>query len=156
VNSKNIWESTRSLLVAFNYENDEQLKDFRKSLDSMLNASNVDRLIIVVNVPKEVDKNTLPPHFLIYYNSPIDFNFWSKLKDVQLETELQRNYDLMIWFGNTEAKIFPYVLEASVQRKIIVNEKDASFDLQLNAESTLPSEMLQFVIETLKKITTNE
>ncbi len=156
MNSKNIWESTRSLLVAFNYENDEQLKDFRKSLDSMLNASNVDRLIIVVNVPKEVDKNTLPPHFLIYYNSPNDFNFWNKLKDVQLETELQRNYDLMIWFGNTEAKIFPYALEASVQRKIIVNEKDASFDLQLNAESTLPSEMLQFVIETLKKITSNE
>jgi len=130
VNSKNIWESTRSLLVAFNYENDEQLKDFRKSLDGMLNASNVDRLIIVVSVPKEVDKNTLPPHFLIYYNSPTDFNFWSKLKDVQLETELQRNYDLMIWFGNTESKIFPYVQEASIRRKIIVNEKDASFDLR--------------------------
>jgi hypothetical protein len=156
VNSKNIWESTRSLLVAFNYENDEQLKDFRKSLDGMLNASNVDRLIIVVSVPKEVDKNTLPPHFLIYYNSPTDFNFWSKLKDVQLETELQRNYDLMIWFGNTESKIFPYVQEASIRRKIIVNEKDASFDLQLNAESELPSEMLQFVIDTLKKITSNE
>lgn len=156
MNSKNIWESTRSLLVAFNYENDEQLKDFRKSLDGMLNASNVDRLIIVVSVPKEVDKNTLPPHFLIYYNSPTDFNFWSKLKDVQLETELQRNYDLMIWFGNTESKIFPYVQEASIRRKIIVNEKDASFDLQLNAESELPSEMLQFVINTLKKITSNE
>jgi hypothetical protein len=103
-----------------------------------------------------VDKNTLPPHFLIYYNSPTDFNFWSKLKDVQLETELQRNYDLMIWFGNTESKIFPYVQEASIRRKIIVNEKDASFDLQLNAESELPSEMLQFVINTLKKITSNE
>jgi hypothetical protein len=37
-----------------------------------------------------------------------------------------------------------------------VNEKDASFDLQLNAESELPSEMLQFVIDTLKKITSNE
>lgn len=156
MNSKNIWESTRSLLVAFNYENDEQLKDFRKSLDGMLNASNVDRLIIVVSVPKEVDKNALPPHFLIYYNSPTDFNFWNKLKDVQLETELQRNYDLMIWFGNTESKIFPYVQEASIRRKIIVNEKDASFDLQLNAESELPSEMLQFVIDTLKKITSNE
>ena len=58
MNSKNIWESAKSLLVAFNYENEEQLKDFRKSLDSMLNSSNVDRLIIVVNVPKEVDKNT--------------------------------------------------------------------------------------------------
>ncbi len=156
MNSKNIWESAKSLLVAFNYENEEQLKDFRKSLDSMLNSSNVDRLIIVVNVPKEVDKNTLPPHFLIYYNSPLDFNFWSKLKDVQLETELQRAYDIMIWFGHTEAKIFPYVKDASVKRKIIVNEQDASFDLQLNAGSEVPSEMLDFVIKTLKKISTNE
>lgn len=156
MNSKNIWESAKSLLVAFNYENEEQLKDFRKSLDGMLNSSNVDRLIIVVNVPKEVDKNTLPPHFLIYYNSPLDFNFWSKLKDVQLETELQRAYDIMIWFGHTEAKIFPYVKDASVKRKIIVNEQDASFDLQLNAGSEVPSEMLDFVIKTLKKISTNE
>lgn len=156
MNSKNIWESAKSLLVAFNYENEEQLKDFRKSLDSMLNSSNVDRLIIVVNVPKEVDKNTLPPHFLIYYNSPLDFNFWNKLKDVQLETELQRAYDIMIWFGHTEAKIFPYVKEATVKRKIIVNEQDASFDLQLNAGSEVPSEMLDFVIKTLKKISTNE
>jgi hypothetical protein len=156
VSSKNIWESAKSLLVAFNYENEEQLKEFRKSLDSMLNASNVDRLIIIVNVPKEVDKNTLPPHFLIYYNSPIDFNFWNKLKDVQLETELQRAYDLVIWFGHTEAKIFPYIQEASVQRRIIVNEKEASFDLQLNAGSDEPAEMLHFVIETLKKISTNE
>jgi len=156
VNDKNIWESAKSLLVAFNYENEEQLKEYRVALDSMLNSSNVDRLIIVVNVPKEVDKNTLPPHFLIYYNSPLDFNFWNKLKDVQLETELQRAYDIKIWFGNTEAKIFPYVKDAVVSRKIIVNEQDASFDLQLNAGSDSPSEMLQFVIKTLKKISTNE
>jgi len=156
VKSKNIWESAKSLLVAFNYENDDQLKEFRKSLDNMLNKSNVDRLIIVVNVPKEVDKNTLTPHFLIYYNSPIDFNFWNKLKDVQLETELQRSYDLMIWFGHTEAKIFPYIQEATVHRRIIVNEKEASFDLQMNAGSDKPAEMLHFVIETLKKISTNE
>jgi hypothetical protein len=156
VNGKNIWESAKSLLVAFNYENEEQLKDYRKSLDNMLNSSNVDRLIIVVNVPKEVDKNTLPPHFLIYYNSPMDFNFWNKLKDVQLETELQRAYDIMIWFGHTEAKIFPYVKDATVKRKIIVNEQDSTFDLQLNAGSDVPSEMLDFVIKTLKKISTNE
>ena len=156
MSSKHIWESAKSLLVAFNYETEEQLKEFRKSLDSMLNASNVDRLIIVVNVPKEVDKNTLTPHFLIYYNSPIDFNFWNKLKDVQLETELQRAYDLMIWFGHTDAKIFAYMKDAKIQRRIIVNEKEASFDLQLNAGSEEPAEMLHFVIETLKKISTNE
>ena len=156
MSSKNIWESAKSLLVSFNYENEEQLKEFRKSLDSMLNTSNVDRLIIVVNVPKEVDKNILPPHFLIYYNSPVDFNFWNKLKDVQLETELQRAYDLIIWFGHTDAKIFPYIQDAMANRRIIVNEIEASFDLQMNAGSEKPAEMLHFVIETLKKISTNE
>ena len=156
MNGKNIWESTKSLLVAFNYESDEQLKAFRKSLDSMLNASNVDRLVIIVNVPKEVDKNLLPPHFLIYYNSPLDFNFWNKLKDVQLEAELQKSYDLTIWFGHTESKVFPYVQQMKVGRKILVNETDSSFDLQLNAGSEVPVEMLHFVIETLKKISTNE
>jgi hypothetical protein len=88
---KNIWNATRSLLVVFNYEDDKQLIGFRKSLDKMLNMSNVDRLIIVVNIDKEVDKNTLPPHFLIYYNSPNDFSFWGKMKDVQLESELKRD-----------------------------------------------------------------
>ena len=75
---------------------------------------------------------------------------------MQLETELQRAYDIMIWFGHTEAKIFPYVKDAAISRKIIVNEQDAAFDLQLNAGSDVPLEMLQFVIQTLKKISTNE
>ena len=111
---KNIWESIKSLLVVFSYENDEQLRIFRKSLDKMLNDSNVDRLVIVVNILKETDKKLLPPHFLIYYNSPVDFNFWGKLKDVQLESELSRDYDVLLWFGDTDHKIFPYTQVSTI------------------------------------------
>ena len=153
---KNIWNATRSLLVVFNYENDEQLNGFRKSLDKMLNLSNVDRLIIVVNITKEVDKNTLPPHFLIYYNSPNDYSFWGKMKDVQLESELQRDYDVMIWFGNVDQPIFKEINNTNCKRRIVVNEHNDHFDLQLNAESSEPSEMLNFVIQTLEKISIYE
>ena len=65
---KNLWNTSESLLVIFNFIDDDQLRDFRKSLDKILNSSQVNRLVIVVNVPKEIDKSTLPPHFLIYYN----------------------------------------------------------------------------------------
>ena len=65
---KDIWSLSQSLLVIFEFIDNDQLRDFRKALDNMLNASNVNRLVIIVNVPKEVDKSTLPPHFLIYYN----------------------------------------------------------------------------------------
>jgi len=94
--AKNIWSSTQSLLVVFNYKDDDHLRDFRKSLDLMLNNSQVGRLVIVVNIPKEIDKATLPPHFLIYYNSPNDYTFFGKMKDVLLQTELHKNYDLLI------------------------------------------------------------
>jgi hypothetical protein len=153
---KNIWTSIKSLLVVFTYEDDEQLKIFRRSLDKMLNNSNVDRLIIVVNISKEVDKNALPPHFLIYYNSPNDYNFWGKLKDVQLEAELTRDYDVLLWFGDTDHKIYPHIQQTSIQRKIIINQDNTNFDLSLNAGSNAPDQMLNFVIETLKKITVNE
>ncbi len=153
---KNIWTSIKSLLVVFTYEDDEQLKLFRKSLDKMLNTSNVDRLIIVVNIPKEVDKNSLPPHFLIYYNSPNDYNFWGKLKDVQLEAELTRDYDVLLWFGCTDQKIYPHIEQSTIQRRIIINQDNPSFELSLNAGSDSPELMLNFVINTLKKITINE
>lgn len=153
---KNIWNATRSLLVVFNYEDDEQLNGFRKSLDKMLNVSNVDRLIIVVNISKEVDKNTLPPHFLIYYNSPNDFTFWGKLKDVQLEAELKQDFDIIIWFGNLERPLFKEIQNVNCKRKIVVNEHNNHFDLQLNAESSEPAEMLNFVIHTLEKISIYE
>ena len=92
---KNIWSSSQSLLVIFDFKDNDQLSNFRKALDKMLNSSQVNRLVIVVNLPKEVDKATLPPHFLIYYNSPNDYTFFGKMKDMQLETELNKNYDLL-------------------------------------------------------------
>jgi hypothetical protein len=150
---KNLWNTTQSLLVVLNYENLDLLHDFRISLDKMLSKSEVERVIIVVNIDKEVDKNTLPPHFLIYYNSPNDYNFWGKLKDIQLETEFKKQYDTLLWLGETQKRSFKEIKNIKFSNKIGVNSTDAFFDLHLNSESDIPSEMLNFVVETLKKIT---
>ena len=148
----NSWSATKSLLVVFNYENNDQLKIFRKSLDKILNTSNVKRLIIIVNIGKDVDKKNLPPHFLIYYSSPTDFSFWGKLKDVQLQKELSTDFDLLIWFGDINRPIFKNVKSAKIKRKITVNAVDKTCDLSLNTESTDPSEIINFVILNLQKI----
>jgi hypothetical protein len=149
---KNSWDATKSLLVIFNYENDEQLKGFRKSLDKILNSSNVNRLIIVVNISKEVDKKTLPPHFLIYYCSPLDFSFWGKLKDVQLESELKKEFDLLICIGENKNEIAKVVEGTKIKRRISINASSKTADLLLNTESSEPSEMLDFAIKNLQKI----
>lgn len=149
---QNSWDETKSLLVAFTYESDEQLKCFRKSLDKILNTSNVKRLIIIVNIGKEVNKSILPPHFLIYYSSPLDFSFWGKLKDVQLDKELKTEFDLLMWFGDIKKPIFKEIQGTKIKRKITVNSNDSSCDLLLNTESTEPDDMINFVIQNLQKI----
>jgi hypothetical protein len=150
--AKNIWSSTQSLLVVFNYKDDDQLRDFRKSLDLMLNNSQVGRLVIVVNIPKEIDKATLPPHFLIYYNSPNDYTFFGKMKDVLLQTELHKNYDLLINFDTPNDKVMVILKDSHIKKKVIVNAEDSFFDLSLSSAIEKPSEMLNFVTTTLEKI----
>ena len=149
---KNIWSSSQSLLVIFDFKDNEQLSNFRKALDKMLNSSQVNRLVIVVNLPKEIDKATLPPHFLIYYNSPNDYTFFGKMKDMQLETELNKNYDLLIYFDQPNDKIMDQLKKAHINKKVIVNSQDAFFDLSLTSAIEKPDEMLNFVTSTLEKI----
>ena len=94
-----IWGTIGSLLVTYNYADQDSLKEFRKGLDKALNESAVQRVIIIVSIPKGVDKNSLSPHFLIYYNSPSDYGLFGGLKDHQLATELKHSFDALICFG---------------------------------------------------------
>jgi len=150
--NNSIWSNTQSLMVVFNYANDLQLKEYRKALDSMLDSSHVKNLLIIVNLPKEIDKTKLPPHFLIYYNSPNDYSFMGKLKDVLLQREFEKKFDLLIWLGSTEKKVFNQLKNTSFARKVVVNGSDSFFDLVLKSNEENPTDLLSFVTETLDKI----
>jgi hypothetical protein len=139
-------------MVVFNYANDLQLKEYRKALDNMLNTSDVKNLLIVVNLPKEVDKTKLLPHFLIYYNSPNDYSFMGKLKDVLLQREFEKNFDLLIWIGSTQKKVFNELKNTTFARKVVVNDTNPFFDLVLKSDEENPTDLLSFVTQTLAKI----
>jgi len=154
-----IWEQTSSLLITYNYTNEDDLKEFRKTLDQQLNTSKVERVIIIVSIPKGLDKNSLSPHFLIYFNSPSDYTFFGKLKDMQLENELKNSFDLLLSFGKVKRNIERYIHKMSISKKIMINAElinDPSYELELNSASDSPKEMINFVIQTLQKIDTNE
>ena len=61
-----IWGTIGSLLVTYNYADEDGLKEFRKGLDKALNESAVQRVIIIVSIQEGVDKNSLSTHFLIF------------------------------------------------------------------------------------------
>ncbi len=159
MSEKTIWDQTGSLLITYNYTNEDDLKEFRKTLDQQLNTSKVERVIIIVSIPKGLDKNSLSPHFLIYFNSPSDYTFFGKLKDMQLENELKNSFDLLLSFGKVKRNIERYIHKMSISKKIMINAElinDPSYELELNSASDSPKEMINFVIQTLQKIDTNE
>ena len=147
-----IWKQTKRIAVVWHYTDEQQMRTFVKAIDHFLQMNKFAHALIIVNVPKDLDKKNLPPHFLIYYNSPADFSFFGKLKDIQLEAELQKAYDLLIWNAALDAKIYPLLKETSINRRVLVNAQNAKFDLQIDTVQSEPAAQLDYIQQTLERI----
>ena len=147
-----IWKQTKRIAVVWDYTDEQQMRTFVKAIDHFLQMNKFAHALIIVNVPKDLDKKNLPPHFLIYYNSPADFSFFGKLKDIQLEAELQKAYDLLIWNAALDAKIYPLLKETSINSRVLVNAQNAKFDLQIDTVQSEPAAQLDYIQQTLERI----
>ena len=147
-----IWKQTKRIAVVWDYTDEQQMRTFVKAIDHFLQMNKFAHALIIVNVPKDLDKKNLPPHFLIYYNSPADFSFFGKLKDIQLDAELQKAYDLLIWNAALDAKIYPLLKETSINRRVLVNAQNAKFDLQIDTVQSEPAAQLDYIQQTLERI----
>jgi hypothetical protein len=152
VSTRSIWEQLQHIAIVWTYQDEQQMRDFVKAIDVLLQQKKFANALIIVNVPKDLDKKNLPPHFLIYYNSPADFSMFGKLKDVQLEAELQKNYDLLLWFGSPESKIKGLLQKSNIKQWLGINEVDPLFDMLLNTQQTTPAGQLEFIQHTLQRI----
>jgi hypothetical protein len=152
VSNLSIWKQTKRIAVVWDYTDEQQMRTFVKAIDHFLQMNKFAHALIIVNVPKDLDKKNLPPHFLIYYNSPADFSFFGKLKDIQLDAELQKAYDLLIWNAALDAKIYPLLKETSINRRVLVNAQNAKFDLQIDTVQSEPAAQLDYIQQTLERI----
>jgi hypothetical protein len=152
VSNLSIWKQTKRIAVVWDYTDEQQMRTFVKAIDHFLQKNKFAHALIIVNVPKDLEKKNLPPHFLIYYNSPADFSFFGKLKDIQLEAELQKAYDLLIWNAALDAKIYPLLKETSINRRVLVNAQNAKFDLQIDTVQSEPAAQLDYIQQTLERI----
>ncbi len=147
-----IWEQTKSIVVVWSYQDEQQMRAFVKAIDYFLQQKKFAQILIIVNVPKDIDKKNLPPHFLIYYNSPADYSMFGKLKDIQLEAELHKNYDLLIWNGSLDVKIYGALQATKINKRLLLNAEGKNFDLQIDTAQTDAHAQLQYIQQTLERI----
>jgi len=77
---------------------------------------------------------------------------FGKLKDIQLEAELHKNYDLLIWNGSLDVKIFAQLQTTSIKRRLLLNAEGKDFDLQINTQQTDAHAQLEYIYNTLERI----
>lgn len=147
-----IWEQTKSIVIVWSYQDEQQMRAFVKAIDHFLLQKKFAQTLIIVNVPKDLDKKNLPPHFLIYYNSPADYSMFGKLKDVQLDAELHKNYDLLIWNGSLDVKIYQALQATKINKRLLLNAEGKNFDLQIDTAQTDAQAQLQYIQQTLERI----
>jgi hypothetical protein len=150
---KNFWLALESVVIVFAYKSEANYRNFRQLLDAALNQSKIEKLEIIVSLPVEIKKEDLPPHRLIHFISPKDFNLFGKLKNDLLSTVLTNQHDALIWFMNDDAKLAKSLKNIKVQHRIGVNCGLNSFDIDLKGREMNPDELISFAKHTLQKLT---
>jgi hypothetical protein len=152
----NLWTSLKRVVILFPYRDEQYYRTFRAQLDRMLNESKVEKLEIIVLLPKEVKKEELPPHRLIHFISPKDFNLFGKLKGDLLYSVLSKDHDALLTFLNDDRKMDAALKTLKTKYRIGVNSQTGSFDIDLKGKDMDPAELVNFAKNTLQKLSTDE
>jgi hypothetical protein len=147
-----IWNNIQQLVVVFSYKDEKNYRDFRAELDRMLNESSVKMLDIIVTIPKEIKKEDLPPHRLIHFISPKDFNWLGKLKGDLLDSVLSKKYDAIINFGHDVPHFDKVLSNMNVKFHVGVNTSVQNEDIHVQCKGDDMHEMVSFAKQTLEKL----
>ncbi|MFN5909881.1 MAG: DUF6913 domain-containing protein [Bacteroidota bacterium] len=150
--SNSYWNSIQRLVVVFPYVSELYYREFRKQLEHALNDSSVKKLEVIVSIPAEIKKEELPPHRLIHFISPKDFNFFGKLKGDLLGSVLDKDFDALIWFTNEDKKLAKVLTRLKVKHRIGVNCEHTNFDIDIKGGEKDPGELVNFAKSTLLKL----
>ncbi len=147
-----LWKKVENLVVVFQYRNEEHYRAFRKELDVMLNDSKVKLLDIIVTIPGEIKKDDLPPHRLIHFISPKDFNWLGKMKGDLMDSIFSKKYDLVINFGHDIPGLDKQLKKLKVKFHVGVNTSVKDVDIHVKCKGTDMHEMVSFAKQTLEKL----
>lgn len=159
IDQLSIWERSKSLLVFYVFENHEEFKLFRDSLDEVLIDSSIKRLkvIILIRDPKE----SVLKHSLFAYFCEKDIAvFGNKIKkrsknDGGEDLDIIRGtqFDLFLCFGCFSTKVLKWLTLINATKKIGINsEENSFFDMNLKSSNGFTDKSVIFTIEMLNKI----
>lgn len=146
--ANSIWQRSTKLLLVFRYTSAGQLNDFREAIKSVgLNVHNCHVLAVV-----EDKKQALKDLGSVTYLSEKEFNLIGKLKNEKAQKTLNERFDLLVIVGDLPKRIQKLLSKKKEMIGVGINNSIDFLTINLTSEESSPSHIINFVKNTLNKI----
>lgn len=148
--SNSVWSSIKRLLVLVKFKDSESINLWRESIKySGLNIHNC-KIMAIVDTKKE--RLAMSEMTSVVYISEKDFGLLGRLKNEEAQRTFAEQFDAVLIVGTIPRRIEKSAQKISTNIDIGLNEENDHRTINLHTEETAPKYMLNFVKQTLEKI----
>lgn len=148
--TNNIWSSIKRLLVITDFQEIDNMNQWREAIKfSKLNIHDC-KIMGIVESKKE--RLVLGEMSSVVFIAEKDFGFLGRLKNEDAQRTFSDSFDAILIVGSIPSKIEKTVSKMSVKIDIGLNIENSTRTINLHTEENTPKYMLNFVKQTLEKI----
>ncbi len=147
----NRWNTIQRLLVVTTFSSLDELIAWRTSLKEI--GLNINECTIVSEVGSKKDKAVLQEMGSVVFACPGDIGFLGKIKAEDLNRVVNTKYDALLKIGPNSSKLNKAFKKMKFNQTIGINTDSSEFDIELTTVHTRPQHIVNFVRNTLEKIT---
>ncbi len=149
--SNSVWGSIKRLLVVVKFDRVETIQDWRDAIK--LSGLNIHDCIIMGVVASKKERLALDDISSVVYIAEKDFGVLNRLKNEEAQRVFRDHFDTLLVVGEIPRKIEKTLLKLPVKMDVSLNAEEEHRTINLTTEESAPKYMLNFVKQTLEKIT---
>jgi len=148
--SKNIWSSIRKLLIVDDFKAIDNMNQWREAIK--FSGLNIHDCKVIGIVESKKERLILGEMGSVVFLSEKDYGILGRLKNEEAHEVFNDAYDAVLIIGSIPKKIEKSISKMSVKIDISLNAESAMRTINLQTEESAPKYMLNFVKQTLEKI----
>lgn len=148
--TNNIWSSIKRLLVVCDFKEIDNMNQWRESIK--FSGLNIHDCKIMGIVESKKERQILGEMSSVVFIAEKDYGFIGRLKNEDAQRAFSDRFDAIIVVGSIPNKITKSISKMSVKIDISLNSENSARTINLHTEEKAPKYMLNFVKQTLEKI----
>lgn len=145
-----IWKSVHSILVVIPFDQVDYVNEWREAMK--IAGLNIHNCRVLCIVPSKKERMSMREMSYITFISEGDFNLVGQIKNEDAKKILADSFDAVLVISDCSKRILKAVNKIKFRFDVGVNTKDENRMINLRSDETTPKHLLNFVKQTLEKI----